>query len=74
MFVLEGDLTLLFVVDGTEPREITLEVENDVIPHQKVEGNHSLSRNRSLGISGDVECQIIGNVADVGFPLLGKFL
>ena len=74
MIVFVGGLTFLPAIDCAGAGETTLEIENDITFLQKVKSNHSFSRNGCLCISGDVECQIIVHVTDVGLPLLGQFL
>ena len=74
MLVFVGSLTFLFIVDRAGARETTLEVEYNIILFQKIECNHSLTRYRCLGIRRNVECQVIGNITNVRFTLLGEFL
>ena len=72
MLFLESHRALLLVVDGASAVESPLEVEHDFTLLLQVKGDDGLACHGCLHICGDVECQVITDVADVGFTLVGK--
>ena len=74
MLMFVSRLTFLLIVDRTGAGETALEVELDIAFLRKVESDDSLTSHRCLGISRNVECQVIRNITDVSFTLLGKLL
>ena len=53
---------------------IAFQVQDDILAVFQVEGDNDFSCHFFLEVGGDIKCQIIDDVADVRFPMLGEFL